>query len=114
MNNVFKLEDHTGRYDAMMCSSREESDYFRRFLHENGKKWSSGNTYLDTDHYDDSSNENIFAFNVGLRGTGYDEHIDMGYNVLEFSAYDWPGFADPFIESESLNEFLGLFTNAMR
>ena len=117
MENIFKLSDYTEYYDAMMCSSKEEADFFRKFLHENGRSWSSGASYIETDHYDKTSTENIFAFNSGLRGVGLNTHRSMGYNVLRFSDFDWSGFTDPFAEYEpsiSLNEFLDSFTNAMR
>lgn len=44
---TFNLNDYKGEY-VMRCKTKEEAESFCRFLHQNGRKWSSGDSYLES------------------------------------------------------------------
>lgn len=80
--------DNYGTFTVMHCRNREEIDIFRQYLHDEGKTWSSGRSYIDNTH--PLENDICFRFNVGVRGT-YDEYLNYpeGMEILEFSDFDW-------------------------
>ena len=42
----FNLNDYQDNY-VMHCKTKEEAENFCRFLHQNGGKWCTGDSYLD-------------------------------------------------------------------
>lgn len=81
----FNLNDYQGNY-AMHCKTKEEAESFCRFLHQNGRRWRSGRSYLDEDHWDEYEDDTIYFFNECI----YDERcsdFEEDYIILEWSDF---------------------------
>ena len=87
----FNIKDYPGDY-AMLCNSKEESDIFRSYLHNVGKTWCSGDSYLEKDYYDirkcDAFYGIAYYFNHGAYGL---VSALMSSNTvgLAFKDFDW-------------------------
>lgn len=60
----FNLNDYKSGY-AMHCKTKEEAESFCRFLHQNGRRWCNGNSYLQFDNWDRFKIDTIYYFNLG-------------------------------------------------
>ena len=83
MSKKFNLEDHTGKY-VMHCKTEEEAKDFCRVLHEAGRKWDGGGSYLQTTNWHD--NKMCYNFNTGL----YSDilfYLRHDYKILEWSDF---------------------------
>lgn len=80
--------DNYGSNTVMHCRNSEEIDMFKRYLHDSGKTWFSGRSYIDNEIL--LGDDVCFRFNVGVRGT-YGEYLNSDENIeiLEFSDFDW-------------------------
>lgn len=91
----FNLNDYKGNY-AMHCKTKEEAESFCRFLHQNGRRWSDGTSYLKNDFWDEYEDDTIYFFNECT----YDERcsdFEEDYIILE-----WSDFVE---DSEIVSEF---------
>ena len=61
----FNLNDYQGDY-VMHCKTKEEAESFCRFLHQNGRKWSSGDSYLEFNRWDLYKTDTVYYFNEGM------------------------------------------------
>lgn len=81
----FNLNDYKGKY-VMHCKTKEEAESFCRFLHQNGGKWSSGDSYLEFNRWDCYKADTVYCFNLGM-------YCDVvfakwkGYTILEWSNF---------------------------
>ncbi len=83
----FKLENYPGKY-VMHCNTEEKADIFCKFLHENGRKWMDGSSYLDYNYFEECSERTVYYFNEGLYGDIIFAKSEC-YNILEFDDFDW-------------------------
>lgn len=78
----FNLNDYKGEY-AMHCNTKEEAENFCRFLHQNGRRWCNGNSYLQSDNWDRFKIDTIYYFNLGT----YSKAEYVNYVILEWSDF---------------------------
>lgn len=106
----FHIEDY-GEGAVMHCPTLDSANIFCTFLHENGRRWHSGYSYIKTNYWFDAKEDTCYAFAKGFYGY-YDEYCDDEvYTILEFYDFDWSSFLEETdIEpSESITEFLSTF-----
>ena len=106
----FYIEDY-GEDAVMHCPTLESANIFCQFLHENGRRWSSGQSYIEVNYWHDYREDSCYNFPNGFYGE-YDEYCDDEYyTILEFDDFDWSSFLkEPDIEpSEYITEFLSTF-----
>lgn len=82
---VFNLNEYTGDDDRMHCDTEEKAKNFLKFLHENGRTWCSGNSYLEFTNYGKYGFETSYYFNEGTFG---DKVSEFGV-LLEYDDFDW-------------------------
>lgn len=83
----FCIDDYPGEY-VMHVSSREEYDHFSKYLDSIGLRWNCGERFIDLSNFHKYKNDTCIAFNIGL----YSDRSwceAYGYEVLEFSDFDW-------------------------
>lgn len=78
----FNLNDYKGEY-AMHCKTKEEAESFCRFLHQNGRRWCNGKSYLQSDNWDRFKIDTIYYFNLGT----YSKAKYINYVILEWSDF---------------------------
>lgn len=78
----FNLNDYQGKY-AMHCNTKEEAESFCRFLHQNGRRWGCGHSYLQFDNWDRFKIDTIYYFNLGT----YSRVKYVNYVILEWSDF---------------------------
>lgn len=78
----FNLNDYKGKY-AMHCNTKEEAESFCRFLHQNGRKWCNGHSYLQFDNWDRFKIDTVYYFNLGT----YSRVEYVNYIILEWSDF---------------------------
>lgn len=87
----FNIKDYPGDY-AMLCNSKEESDIFRSYLHNVGKTWCSGDSYLEKDYYDFRKNNAFYGITYYFNRGAYtlvSDSIDKDSTVISFDDFDW-------------------------
>jgi hypothetical protein len=87
MSKKFNLDDYKGKF-VMHCKTEEEAKDFCRVLHEAGRKWSSGDSYLEETYwgrYVVDRNGRYYQFNDGMYSTR--EHFVSNYAILEWSDF---------------------------
>lgn len=83
----FNINDYKGKY-VMRCKTEEEAKDFCRVLHEVGRTWLAGGSYLEENYWWDCCSDNTicYNFNEGMRGsTKY--YSSGGYTILEWSDF---------------------------
>lgn len=111
MKPVFNINEFTNRRCLMRCESKEESDFFRRFLHNAGRVWFKGDSYLNHDRYREG-NFIYYEFGQGRCGIGTNDndYKILGYEIIYFDDFLWEGFnSSPIENSEEIDNFLNLF-----
>ena len=81
----FNLDDYKGKY-AMHCKTEEEAEIFCAFLHKNGKKWSTKDSYLKDTCWSFFKEKTCYFFNKGT----YDKIqtcIVQDYVILEWEDF---------------------------
>lgn len=87
----FDIKDYPGKY-LMHCASKQEGDMFTKYLHECGRKWIGGRSYLNNSCWNSVHGGTTYRFNYGTccdldwYKTG-PEYSD--YEFLEFSDFEW-------------------------
>lgn len=87
----FNIKDYPGDY-AMLCNSKEESDIFRSYLHNVGKTWCSGDSYLEEDYYDIRKGDAFYGIAYHFNRDAYtlvSDSIDGDSTVISFDDFDW-------------------------
>ena len=106
----FHIEDY-GEGTVMHCPTLDSANTFCQFLHENGRRWNGGQSYVEVNYWHDYGSGSCYEFLPGYYGN-YDEFfVDEDYTILEFDDFDWSSFLkEPDIEpSEYITEFLSTF-----
>ena len=92
----FNLNDYKGNY-AMHCKTKEEAESFCRFLHQNGKRWGDGHSYLQFDNWDKYKADTVYYFNL-------DNYSSVEYikGNTNFVILEWKDFME---NMETVSEF---------
>lgn len=81
----FNLNDYKGEC-AMHCKTKEEAESFCRLLHQNGRKWRDGSSYLKDNTWDPYKADTVYYFNKGTYcDVEYARHFN--YEILEWSDF---------------------------
>ena len=59
----FNFADYKGKY-AMNCKTEEEAQEFCRLMHEDGRKWVRGNSYLEIINWGGYKSATCYNFNA--------------------------------------------------
>ena len=81
----FNLDNYKGKY-VMHCRTLEEAESFFAFLHKNGKKWSTKDSYLQETSWSVFKERTCYLFNNGT----YDKTqscIIQDYTILEWEDF---------------------------
>lgn len=81
----FNLNDYRGNY-VMHCKTEEEAESFCRFLHQNGRRWCNGDSYLEFNSWDNYERETVYCFNEGTY-CSIEYARDLNYGILEWSDF---------------------------
>lgn len=82
---IFDINKYPGNV-VMHCKTKEEAESFCQYLHENGRKWGSGHSYIGKTNYSDYKSETAYNFNSGcFCPLVYYRNAD--YKILEWSDY---------------------------
>ena len=85
MKKNFRFEDYPINC-AMHCKTKEEAIEFCKLMHEDGRKWASGESYEEENCWETDKQHTCYAFNYGLF-CNKEYYIDNGYLVLEWSDF---------------------------
>lgn len=112
---IFDLNNYThGRY-AMHCPSYDKARVFLRYLHDNGKCWRGGESYLAKDNFCEYYEKTCYAFSEGTYADlNYFLHESDTWKLLFFDDFDWEGFNNREIElterdTQKFNTFMSMF-----
>lgn len=81
----FNLDNYKGKY-AMHCKTEEEAKDFCKYLHEHGRRWESGASYVDNTNWKKYKENTAYHFNVGGYG-----HINW-YSKETVTILEWEDF----------------------
>jgi hypothetical protein len=95
MSKKFNLDDYKGKY-VMHCKTEEEAEDFCRVLHEAGRTWRAGNSYLKDSYWDYYMNDIYYMFNEG----GWHDHLDDYYK--DSTILEWSDFMNKEFTKEDL------------
>lgn len=107
MQTSFNLDDYKGSY-VMHCATEEEANSFLEVLHNAGREWNSGDSYLNTNYYNDYGNQTCYRFNAGEYGF-LQYYKGNGYIVLE-----WSDFMEDKTPEISDEEFHNMLSNLLQ
>ncbi len=82
MKTSFNLDDYKGNY-GMHCKTEDEADSFLEVLHNAGRRWLDGTSYIDANRYDKYKHYTVYCFNKGTYGST----ALSGYTILEWSDF---------------------------
>lgn len=83
--NTFNFKEWENQKVVMHCSTREEAENFCRVMHEAGKKWCDGTSYLCRTEWDDLKENTCYRFNNGSFGSL--QLYKDNFLILEWSNY---------------------------
>lgn len=83
----FRFEDYRGDY-AMHCSTDKMAEIFLKFLQKHGKRWRTGQSYLEETNFESHQKETCYFFNEGMFGDLITAKENR-YKILEFDDFDW-------------------------
>ena len=85
----FNFDDYKGNY-TMHCETQEEAEDFCKTMHETGRKWCNGKSYLEENNWNKREKNTCYGFNEGTYGSteAYGEFpFQEKYNILEWSDF---------------------------
>lgn len=83
----FRFEDYKGDY-VMWCKTEEEAEDFCRVMHESGRKWGSGNSYIEYSRFSDYLDRTCYNFNSGSFA------YRNWYERYDFTILEWEDFME--------------------
>ena len=91
--NAFDIHRYAsqGQKVAMHCSKLEQAEIFAQYLDKYGYSWCTGEAYTHNDRWTAFNQDTCYNF---VQGT-YDNleyFISNGFEILEFSDFNWEGF----------------------
>ena len=90
----FDINDYKGEY-VMHCKTEKEANDFCTYLDSIGKKWCSGDRYIDSNNYDHYQENTVYYFNENAYGII--NNVDADYTILE-----WEDFMNSTFTKEDL------------
>lgn len=98
----------------MHCPDHEKATIFLRYLHNQGKHWRDGMSYLETDNYDSHREQTCYAFNEGTYSyLDYFLSNDDVWKLLRFDDFEWEEFRDLELteqDNQKFNQFISQFS----
>ena len=85
MKKIFKFEDHPFNC-VMHCKTKEEAIEFCKLMHEDGRTWTSKESYEKENYWETHKQHTCYAFNYG-QFCYKESYIDDGYLVLEWEDF---------------------------
>ena len=82
---MFDINKYKGKY-VMHCKTSEEAQDFCNYLHNIGKKWQTGGSYLTRTNYEVYQENTVYYFNKGAFGNTYAAELHE-YKILEWSDF---------------------------
>ena len=106
----FDFRNYQGRLYVMHCETEEQANYFCSFLHDAGKTWCTGQSYLGKTCWSAEGNGICYAFVDGTYGS-YDWFTKSApeYEILEFEDFEWEGFVCVSVDPTHIDAFLNDF-----
>ncbi len=99
----FKLKNYKGKY-AMHCKTLEEANDFLKVLHENGRTWNNGESYLEINHWYEYEEYTCYEFNSRYY-CSCEYYKDGNYTILEWSYFMKKEFTKDDLEMGMVVEF---------
>lgn len=87
---VFDLNNYTDEDYVMHCNTREKAQFFLRYLHSMGRRWTDGTSYVSHDDWEAYTDQTVYYFNEGLY-SNLPYAIESEKCILEFDDFDWSG-----------------------
>jgi hypothetical protein len=78
----FNINNYTGKY-CMHCKTEEEAKSFCKYLHNIGRRWCTGRSYLDQTSYICYGSDTAYNFNEGSYADVY-YYRRNGYVILQW------------------------------
>lgn len=82
---MFNIDDYKGKY-VMLCKTEEEAEIFCKYLHNIGHMWSSGDSYLSKNYWNDYEEATCYEFNED-RYCSKRYFKEKGYTILEMEDF---------------------------
>lgn len=76
-----KLSDYIGKKIAVNCTTPEQAEEFCKLMHENGLKWITGSSLLNSTNWD-CYKKNTFYSIDGVQVADKQFWLDKGYEIL--------------------------------
>lgn len=102
---IFELSEYTDEKYVMHCDTKEKAIIFTTYLHNHGKKWVSGNSYLERDLWNGNGADTCYRFNAGKR-SDLQHYKNLGYKILEFDQFDWSEYTGENIDEHAFDDML--------
>lgn len=105
----FNYDEYSDKY-AMSCETEEECQIFLKYLHNIGKSWCDGKSYLDWNSFESYGSKTCYLFNRGKVGA-IDAVQRLGYTILYFDDFEWDDYKTNHASEDNtiLDEFLNIF-----
>ena len=91
----FRFEDYKGDY-VMWCKTEEEAKDFCRVMYESGRKWESGDSYVEYPRFLDHEDETCYNFNNGLYS------YKNWYKNRDYTILKWEDFMEKKFTKDDL------------
>lgn len=101
---VFELSEYTDKY-VMHCDTREKAILFTTYLHNHGKRWINGDSYLNNENWAMHKPDTCYRFVIG-RAAGLKFYQDHGLRILEFDHFDWNAYTGEDIDEHAFDDML--------
>lgn len=83
----FNIDNYKGKY-VMHCKTEEEARSFCNYLHNVGRKWCIGTSYLETINYQRYKEFTVYDFNNGtMCNVDYYKSLSENYTILEWEDF---------------------------
>lgn len=82
---MFNIDNYKGKY-AMHCKTEEEAEIFCKYLHNIEHMWSSGDSYLSKNYWNDYEEATCYEFNED-RYCSKRYFKEKGYTILEMEDF---------------------------
>jgi len=103
----FNFNDYKGDY-VMHCKTEEEAEEFCKLMHEDGRKWCSGESYVERLTWDIYKMDMCYNFNSG-KYCDVPFYIRRDYKVLE-----WADFKEkPTFTDDTLRGYKSIYLNGV-
>ena len=81
----FDFNKYPGKY-VMHCKTEEEAKEFCKVMHDAGREWCIGKSYIRNEWWDVYEAATAYAFNIG-EYSSVEFYQNRGYKILEWSDF---------------------------